>query len=58
MSVTLSFSLYFRISQTLTRGFSYNCFDKSARGRGGRTDHIINISDEVHGSALIKEGFI
>ena len=35
MSVTLSFSLYFRISQTLTWGFTYNCFDKSARGGGG-----------------------
>ena len=58
MSVTLSFSLYFRISQTLTRGFTYNCFDKSARGGGGRTDHIINITEEVHGPALIKEGFI
>ena len=32
MSVTLSFSLYFRISQTLTRGFTYNYFDKSAGG--------------------------
>ena len=51
MSVTLSFSLYFRISQTLTRGFTYNCFDKSARGGGGRTDHIINITEEVHGPA-------
>ena len=58
MSVTLSFSLYFRISQTLTWGFTYNCFDKSARGGGGRTDHIINITEEVHGPALIKEGFI
>ena len=57
MSVTLSFSLYFRISQTLTRGFTYNCFDKSARG-GGRTDHIINITEEVHDPALIKEGFL
>ena len=57
MSVTLSFSLYFRISQTLTWGFTYNCFDKSARG-GGRTDHIINITEEVHGPALMKEGFI
>ena len=57
MIVTLSFSLYFRISQTLARGFSYNCFDKSAGG-GGRTDHIINITEEVHGPALIKEGFI
>ena len=57
MSVTLSFSLYFRISQTLARGFSYNCFNKSARG-GDRTDHIINITEEVHGPALIKEGFI
>ena len=58
MSVTPSFSLYFRISQTPTRGFTYNCFDKSARGRGGRTDHIINITEEVHGPALIKESFI
>ena len=60
MSVTLSFSLYFRISQTLTRGFTYNCFGKSAwgGGGGGRTDHIINITEEVHGPALIKEGFI
>ena len=58
MIVTLSFSLYFRILQALIRGFSYNCFDKSARGRGGRTDHIINITEEVHGPALIKEGFI
>ena len=56
MSVTLSFSLYFRISQTLTWGFTYNCFDKSAGG--GRTDHIINITEEVHGPALMKEGFI
>ena len=58
MSVTLSFSLYFRISQTLTRGFTHNCFDKSAWGGGGRTDHIVNITEEVHGPALIKEGFI
>ena len=57
MSVTLSFSLYFRISQTLARGFTRNCFDKSAGG-GGRTDHIINITEEVHGPALMKEGFI
>ena len=57
MSVTLSFSLYFHISQTLTWGLTYNCFDKSARG-GDRTDHIINITEEVHGPALIKEGFI
>ena len=47
MSVTPSFSLYFRISQTPTRGFTYNCFD-----------HIINITEEVHGPALIKESFI
>ena len=58
MSVTLSFSLYFHISQTLAWRFSYNCFDKSAGGGGGRTDHIINIAEEVHGPALIKEGFI
>ena len=59
MIVTLSFSLHFRISQTLARGFSYNCFNKSAGGgAGGRTDHIINITEEVHGPALIKEGFI
>ena len=32
MIVTLSFSLYFRISQALVRGFSYDCFDKNARG--------------------------
>ena len=57
MSVTLSFSLYFRISQTLTRGFTYNCFDKNARG-GGCTGHIINITKKVHGPVLIKEGFI
>ena len=57
MSVTPSFSLYFCISQTFARGFSYNCFDKSAGG-GGRTDHIINITEEVRGPALIKEGFI
>ena len=25
---------------------------------GGRTDHILNITEEVHGPALIKEGFI
>ena len=50
MIVTLSFSLYFHISQTLIRGFSYNCFDKSAGG-GGRTDDIINITEEVHGPA-------
>ena len=56
MSVTPSFSLYFRISQTLTRGFTHNCFDKSAWG-GGLTDHIVNITEEVPGSALIKEGF-
>ena len=54
MSVTLSFSLYFRISQTLTRGFTYLL----RRGGGGRTDHGINITEEVHGPALIKEGFI
>ena len=54
MSVIPSFSLYFRISQTPTRGFTYNCFDKSARGRQGRTDHIINITEEVQGPALIK----
>ena len=58
MIVTLSFSLYFHISQTIARGFSYNCFNKSARGGGDRTDHIINITEEVHGPALIKEGFI
>ena len=58
MIVTLSFSLYFYISQTLTRGFPYNCFNKSARGGGGRTDHIINITEEVHDPALIKEGFL
>ena len=28
-----------------------------APGGGGRTDHIVNITEEVHGSALIKEGF-
>ena len=58
MSVTPSFSLYFRISQTPTQGFTYNCFDKSAWGGGGCTDHIINITEEVHGPALIKESFI
>ena len=57
MIVTLSFSLYFHISQTLAWRFSYNCFDKSAGG-GGRNDHIINIAEEVYGPALIKEGFI
>ena len=57
MIVTPSFSLHFHISQAFIRGFSYNCFDKSARG-GGHTDHIINITEEVHGQALIKEGFI
>ena len=60
MSLTLSFSLYFHISQTLAGGVSYNCFNKSARGGAGgaRTDHIINITEEVHGPALMKEGFI
>ena len=41
MSVTLSFSLYFRISQTLTLGFTYNCFGKSTRGGGGGVVLII-----------------
>ena len=57
MSVTLSFSLYFRISQTLTRGLLIIVLIK-APGGGGRTDHIVNITEEVHGPALIKEGFI
>ena len=32
MIVTLSFSFYFRISQALVWGFSYNCFDKNTWG--------------------------